>query len=249
MNKIVLFFFLSIMFGTFSFVLLNAQNSKNDTASVFIIDKWQNEYVINSEVEICKDAGQISSITNIEEHVFNNEWKSISLLEHELKTYQYYWGNVLITNRLEDSDNYSEWILQFSHTLTDIDLYVEQSDGSVIKYVSGEYRPYHLKSFTPTLELNLFRVNIGSNQLVKLIFRAKSERYNVAPDFKIQLRHSTSFATFLRNRKINQYFFIGLILMLLFYHAIGAFVKKDNSFAFYCAYLFSLIVYSSNVTG
>ncbi len=244
---------LTLIYFVWGFLTINSLSAQGlplvAESKVFIIEQLAEKYIIDHEIGIIEAEDFEIEIQYVAKQFQTAPFQALDELDFDLTTHQYYWGKLVLKNSLPDAQNYTEWVLQFSSSITEIDLYVEQADGQFEKYLSGEYRPYHLKSFKPTLDLNLFRVTLPPNQPIQLYFSAQAERVNVPPVFEVTLRHSNDFATFLQTKKNHNYFLIGFFMMMIIYSLTGAILKRDSSYAYYALYILVLATHASNSAG
>ena len=246
-DAIILFFLVGHLLSTLSLAASEDAFYQSEAGSHILLS-WQEEYHL-------QDAG-ISPDHNLDitpetVDLIDDELSFIpyNQLNYDLRTHQYYWGKFQLQNKVSDGENYQEWILQFSSTVTEIDLYAEQSDGTYRQYKSGEFVPYRLKSFKPTLDMNLFRITLPKDEVIQFYFRAQAERQNVPPDFDISLQHTTVFSTSLKEHKIFHYFLFGFFAMMILYSLTGAVIKQDRSFVYYSLYVIVLGTHAANSSG
>ena len=246
-DAIILFFLVGHLLSTLSLAASDDAFYQSETSSHILLS-WQEEYHL-------QDAG-ISPDHNLDitpetVDLLDDElsFTPYDQLSYDLRTHQYYWGKFQLQNKVSDGENYQEWILQFSSTVTEIDLYAEQSDGTYRQYKSGEFVPYRLKSFKPTLDMNLFRITLPKDEVIQFYFRAQAERQNVPPDFDISLQHTTVFSTSLKEHKIFHYFLFGFFAMMILYSLTGAVIKQDRSFVYYSLYVIVLGTHAANSSG
>ena len=198
---------------------------------------------------VAQDQGEVISMLDIENQIVNKSFELYGQQNFELKEHQYYWGKVQLQNNLTDATNLSEWVLYFSHTLTEIDLFVEQPDGGFHHVLNGFYRNPNEKAFSPRVEGNFCKVILPPQQPITVYFRAKGSRNKVSPNFTIDLRHIDVLYHRLQVKSSAQFLFIGFIAMMLFYNLFLYFLRRDLSFIYYSGYLFFLILYTSNISG
>ena len=246
-DAIILFFLVGHLLSTLSLAASEDAFYQSEAGS-YILLSWQEEYHL-------QDAG-ISPDHNLDitpetVDLIDDELSFIpyNQLNYDLRTHQYYWGKFQLHNKVGDAENYQEWILKFSNTVTEIDLYAEQPDGTYRQYKSGEFVPYRLKSFKPTLDMNLFRITLPKDEVIQFYFRAQAERQNVPPDFDISLQHTTVFSTSLKEHKIFHYFLFGFFAMMILYSLTGAVIKQDRSFVYYSLYVIVLGTHAANSSG
>ena len=246
-DAIILFFLVGHLLSTWSLAASEDAFYQSEAGSHILLS-WQEEYHL-------QDAG-ISPDHNLDitpetVDLIDDElsFTPYDQLNYDLRTHQYYWGKFQLHNKVGDAENYQEWILKFSNTVTEIDLYAEQSDGTYRQYKSGEFVPYRLKSFKPTLDMNLFRITLPKDEVIQFYFRAQAERQNVPPDFNISVQHTTVFSTSLKEHKIFHYFLFGFFAMMILYSLTGAVIKQDRSFVYYSLYVIVLGTHAANSSG
>ncbi|MCB0555742.1 MAG: sensor histidine kinase, partial [Phaeodactylibacter sp.] len=162
-----------------------------------------------------------------------------------IENYQYYWGKLQIENRLDDADQYTEWVLSFTGAWTSLDVFTEAEDGSWRQERNGTFTPDRLKKFVPTSRGNLVKLFLPPQKAVTVYFRGKSERTAIYPSFYIRLKHIEPFYDDLLKTKFGNAIFMGFLLMMFLYNLIVYFFGRDRSFIFYSGYLIMVVIYAA----
>ncbi len=205
-------------------------------------------YELKKHIYLLEDSAGILDISavsseNMQGFTPFDEWDS------PLKTNTSYWGKLEIGNQLPDAANYTEWVLSFPTSLTNIWLYQLGSSGDFKVHFSGTHQPLAKKSFAPTSEGNFFKINLLPGQREVIYFRALAEREALPPEFDISLRHLTLFYKILKDEKRDNSMFLGFVLMMLFYNLVMFVFIKDKAYLYYSLYLLSLSVYVAYKNG
>lgn len=218
-------------------------------AEVCILEKWEEGYSLQVYTDIWKDDGVKITTANIRKKLGAADFQPYSAFREKLESEQYYWARIQLENRLPNAKEYSEWIMHLSFSLTDIDMFVEQEDGTFRQEDNGTFLPFGQKRFVPKMEGNFTRLSLLPQEPVLIYFRGKSERPSIAPRFSAELQHLSAFYERLKYEKTEQSLFIGFLLMMWFYNVVLYFFERDKSFISYSFYLLTLVAYSSYMVG
>jgi len=215
------------------------------SSKVCVLKNKQTDYRLEQSVQILKDTLPGYSIQQITTPALQDNF--IPLLEYDapLENYQNYWGKLQVVNKMTRADQYAEWVLSFTSTLTTLDIFLQEKDGTWKKEVSGSFAPESSKSFTPTAKGNLVKLTLPPYQVVTIYFRGKSERTATFPSFYTRLMHVDTYYGALVKTKAGNAIFIGFLLMMFFYNLIVYFFGRDRSFIFYSVYLLMIVVYTA----
>ncbi len=218
-------------------------------ADLCIINNPQELYQLQSITEIAEDKGGDVTSVNIGNYVSTLDFQPYKGHSLELKTNQKYWGRFQIKNDLLLSTDYVEWILEFSGSWTDLDVFIEQQDGTFEQLKSGVFVSNREKKFVPELEGNFVKIVLAGQQTRRVFFHGEGKRGNAPPSFIAKLSHSDAYFLGLKSRRSGQALYIGFIVMMLLYNLIFYFINRDRSYLYYSIYLSTLVVYTSFVTG
>ena len=201
MRKTNMLFFIFFWWSAFQFSFLLGQESHQHSAiPVFTIKKWENSFNLKKEIGICQDEGLKIGVENVEKVLKLAPFQAFDQVDFELKPQQYYWGQLRLKNSLPDASNFTEWVLHFNSTLTEIDLFIQQTSGSYEKSINGEFVSFHLKAFKPLLKKNLVRVTLAPEQPIQIYFRAQSTKPFHKEELLIRLEKLTELRKALQAR-------------------------------------------------
>lgn len=223
--------------------------SANIHAELCVIDDSKKRYQLQSFTEIAEDTGGDISLENIANRIATLSFQPYKKHNLSLKTNQIYWGKFQVQNNLPSGEDYIEWILEFSGSWTDLDVFIEQEDGTFEHLRSGVFISNKEKKFVPELEGNFVKILLPAQQIKRVFFRGKGERGNSPPSFLAGLRHTDVYFLDLKSRRSGQAFYIGFIAMMLLYNLVFFFSNRDRSYLYYSIYLSTLVIYTSFVTG
>jgi signal transduction histidine kinase/DNA-binding response OmpR family regulator len=213
-----------------------------------VIQQDAGTYSLDASVEVLWDSLNTYSISDFANPNFAAAFQAASDIDFTLVSGQYYWGKVSIENQLPASAQQYEWVLRFSNTWTDLDVFIKQADGSFIQQRNGTFVPQSEKQFFATSEGNLVKLLLQPNQPVRIYFRGKSERESIPPKFNLTLQHTDDFYAELQFRKTSTVIFIGFVLMMLIYNLMLYFFGGDRSYIYYSVYLLALVIYASFIS-
>lgn len=227
---------------------------KTDTASlpainaipkVHIIEKEQTDYWLHRSVQVLKDTVPGYTFQEILQPSLQNKFQVFPDYPAPIEDYQYYWGKIQLENRLTDADQFAEWVLYFTDRWTNLDVFIEEEEGTWRQERNGAFTPDRMKSFVPTARGNLVKFILPPREVVTIYFRGISERTAIFPSFYIHLQHIKTFYDDLLETKVGNAIFIGFLLMMFFYNLTLYFFGRDRSFIFYSGYLIMVVVYAS----
>ena len=215
------------------------------SAEVCILEKEKTDYGLQRYVQVLKDTLPGYSIQDILQPSVQGRFQPYSEYTLPIENYQYYWGKLQIENRLDDADQYTEWVLSFTGAWTSLDVFTEAEDGSWRQERNGTFTPDRLKKFVPTSRGNLVKLFLPPQKAVTVYFRGKSERTAIYPSFYIRLKHIEPFYDDLLKTKFGNAIFMGFLLMMFLYNLIVYFFGRDRSFIFYSGYLIMVVIYAA----
>jgi signal transduction histidine kinase/DNA-binding response OmpR family regulator/Txe/YoeB family toxin of Txe-Axe toxin-antitoxin module len=214
------------------------------TTPVAVLEADHTNYKLRGFVQVLADTTASYTIEDILQPAQQDKFKTISDEPLVTSNYQYYWGKIQVENRLPDAQKHLEWVLSFSSTWTNLDVFTIGKDGSWQLAPNGSFTPDHLKEFKPTARGSLVKLSLLPGQVETVYFRGISERKAINPTFHIFLQPLDIFFAKLLKEKVNNAIFIGFLLMMLFYNLIVYFFGRDRSFLFYSGYLLMVVVYA-----
>ncbi|MBB4080838.1 signal transduction histidine kinase/DNA-binding response OmpR family regulator [Lewinella aquimaris] len=155
----------------------------------------------------------------------------------------YYWGKLRVSNRLPRAERQTEWVLYFSGTWTELEVYTADADGNWSVERNGTFLPPAEKPFVPTTKGNLVKLTLPPGEVTTVYFRGRSERVSLAPSFHLYLQTTEVFYDKLLKRKAADALFIGFLGMMFLYNLMLYFFGRDRSFVYYSGYILMMIVY------
>ncbi len=215
------------------------------TPKVCILENEQTDYRLQPFIQVLKDTIPGYTLQDILQPALQGEFQPFSEYTSPLENYQYYWGKIQVENRLDDAEQYSEWVLSFTGTWTSLDVFIEQEDGTWRQEQNGTFTPDQLKRFVPTAKGNLVKLFLPPHKAVTVYFRGKSERTAIYPSFYTRLKHIDTFYDDLLKSKAANALFMGFLLMMFSYNLIVYFFGRDRSFIFYSGYLIMVVIYAA----
>ncbi|MCO6488465.1 MAG: response regulator [Phaeodactylibacter sp.] len=212
---------------------------------VCILKNEQTDYRLQRYVQVLKDTTPGYAIQDILQPALQSEFQPFPEYALPVENYQYYWGKLQVENRLDDAEQYTEWVLSFTGTWTALEVFTEREDGSWRREQNGTFTPEQLKRFAPTAKGNLVKLFLPPHKAVTVYFRGKSERTAIYPSFYTRLRHIETFYGDLLESKAANALFMGFLLMMFSYNLIVYFFGRDRSFIFYSGYLIMVVIYAA----
>ena len=168
-----------------------------------------------------------------------SEWKD------KLEANQIYWGKFQIKNQTSTIEKNKEWVLEFSLLLTDVEVFVVDSNGGTEKGRSGFFTPLSERSFVPMVKGNFVKIDIPVGEKVSVFFRAKCERIGTVPEFDTQISSTSFFFSSLNKKRKYLSLFIGFIVMMLVYNLFLYFYsEKDQAYISYSIYLLAIVLFA-----
>ncbi|MCO6478353.1 MAG: response regulator [Phaeodactylibacter sp.] len=215
------------------------------TPKVCTLENEQTDYRLQPFIQVLKDTIPGYTFQDILQPALQGEFQPYSEYALPIENYQYYWGKLQVENRLDDAEQYTEWVLSFTGTWTALDVFIPEEDGSWRQEQNGTFTPDRLKGFAPTAKGNLVKLFLPPHKAVTVYFRGKSERTAIYPSFYTRLKHIDTFYGDLLKSKVANALFMGFLLMMFSYNLIVYFFGRDRSFIFYSGYLIMVVVYAA----
>lgn len=217
-------------------------------ANVLVLDKYQPKYFFGDKFFLLEDDSCQWTFEAVSYPGFD-AFTPYSRWTNDLQTHTTYWGKLEIENRLPEGANFTEWVLTFTTSLTEVTVFQEVRPGIYEAAFTGTHQPRYVKSFVPTSEGNFLKVSLPPGKRHTLYFKALAEREALPPEFDITLEHLGSFYEKLNDEKRNNSLFLGFVLMMLFYNIIMFVFLRDKAYLYYSLYLFFLSVYVAYKNG
>lgn len=206
-------------------------------------------YELDRDVILLKQEGVAYKIKDIRGNsVIENQFKSYPI-DSEFESNQFYWGKIQVINEVISDDEYKNWVLDFSLMITDLEVYVFNENGEQRTYRTGAFLPPNERSFCPKIKANVVSLELPANEEVDIYFKAISERAKNPPAFNLQLIEKEHYFKALIQDKAWNYFYLGMVLLLLFSNVILWRSIKINAYGYYSIYLFGIILFSAYNSG
>ena len=217
-------------------------------ANTVWLKEFRPVYALESNLVLLEDRSRAFDIETVSSADFTG-FLPFDGWDKTLETNTVYWGKLQLGNNLANAEDFTEWVLSFTSSLTKITLYQEVSPGVFKSFYTGTHQPLNKKSFTPVNEGNFLKVLLPAGQLQTFYIKAIAEREALPPEFDISLQHITHFYEKLKNEKRDNSLFLGFVLMMLFYNVVMFVFIRDKAYLFYSLYLFSLSIYVAYKNG
>ncbi|MFT6741655.1 MAG: signal transduction histidine kinase, partial [Paraglaciecola sp.] len=222
----------------------------SDSASqIFTLEKDQPYYQLQSYIQILEDATSKHSIEDILQSDLQDKFQAYPNHTLNLQNHKYYWGKIQLENHLPDAAEHLEWVLSFSTSWTEMDIYTQDRNGKWRQERNGIFTPERTKKFVPTTKGNLMKIALLPEEVVTIYFRGISERASINPSFYVYLENLESYYNDLLKTKTNEAIYLGFLLMMFLYNLIVYFFGRDRSFIFYSGYLIMMVIYSGYTSG
>ncbi|MCP9237347.1 ATP-binding protein [Lewinella sp. JB7] len=157
---------------------------------------------------------------------------------------RWYWGKLRVSNHLPRAERQTEWVLFFSGTWTQLEVYTMDAEGTWSMERNGTFLPPAEKLFAPTTKGNLVKLTLPPGEVTTLYFRGRSERATLVPSFHLYLQTTEVFYDKLLKRKAADALFMGFLGMMFLYNLMLYFFGRDRSFVYYSGYILMMIVYA-----
>lgn len=194
------------------------------------------------------------SLIQSDEDLSTDEWRELAyeserIFAHELTAGKYYYGKIEIFNLTASSQNTSEWALEFSKVLTDLEAQVVIG-SQVINSVTGSFLPPNRRSYSPSSNRNYLKIVIPPGGSATLYFKSFCQRKNLVPDFSFLILSTDELNSKLVKARQGQALFFGFVLMMFIYNLILYFFgQRDIAYIYYSLYLFTIVLFTAYNTG
>jgi signal transduction histidine kinase/DNA-binding response OmpR family regulator len=155
-----------------------------------------------------------------------------------------YWGRVSVVNRLPGPAPELEWVLFFSGSWTQMEVFTEDRRGNWTSQPNGSFEPIRNKAFAPTTKGNLVKLTLLPGETKTIYFRGVGQRAALPPSAHLYLQTADVFYDKLLNRRVANALFIGFLGMMLLYNIILYFLGRNQAFIYYSGYLLMAMVYA-----
>lgn len=163
--------------------------------------------------------------------------------------FQDYWIRLDIDNQYTYEEGYIEWMLQFSRTWSQVEVFFEDLDGTFKQRKSGLFTPVSDRIFKAALRENVVKFSLAEKQQSTLYIRLRSDRVDVPPTLSIQLSPAEVFLKKLKQKRQQNSFFVGFVWMMTLLSILFFFQTWSKVYVFYSMYLIGVSTYASYVEG
>lgn len=163
--------------------------------------------------------------------------------------FQDYWIRLEIDNQYTYDKGYIEWMLHFSRTWSQVEVYFTDLDQSVKLRKSGLFTPVADRIFKAALRENIVKFSLVENQQSTIFIRLRSDRVDVPPSMSIQLSPAEVFLQELKQKRQQNSFFVGFVWMMTLLSILFFFQTWSKVYIFYSLYLIGVSTYASYVEG
>ena len=209
----------------------------------------QNNYLLREYTQVLLDTEPGLALAQVRERAGQGAFRPYAALADSIRSGRAYWGKVQVVNRLPAAADHPEWVLTFSTTWTDLEVYTAGADGRWTGEPNGSFTPIADKPFTPIADANLVKLILPPDEVVTVYFRGSSQRPTIPPSFHLYLQPVDLFYGKVLRKKVVEALFIGFLMMMLLYNLIVYFFGRDRSFLFYSGYLLSIVIYAGYSSG
>ncbi len=214
-----------------------------------VLDSEQHNYLLRAYTQVLPDTGKGRSLTQVQQLAAQNAFRPYSAIADSIRSGRAYWGKVQLVNRLTAAETYPEWVMTFSSTWTDLEVYTADAAGNWSGEANGSFAPIADKPFRPIADANLVKLTLPPNKVVTVYFRGYSQRPTIPPSFHLYVQTADLFYAKLLQAKVTAALFTGFLMMMLLYNLIVYFYVRDQSFLFYSVYLLSIMIYAAYSSG
>jgi len=216
---------------------------------VCYIQQSEEPYLLEPYVQMLADTTGQLNLQQVLEPVVQQQFGAVGDNSDPLTTHRYYWGKLMLENKLPGAGRKAEWVLTFNDSWSDLEVYVPEANGRWRMEKNGALTANSRKDFLPTSSGNHIELVLPPNEKVTIYFRGISERTAIIPSFYLRLTHLAVYYDALVKSKAGNAIFYGFILMMLFYNLVFFLIGGGRSFIFYSAYLFMVVVYAAFSSG
>ena len=160
-----------------------------------------------------------------------------------------YWIRLEIDNQYTYAEGYIEWMLQFSRTWSQVEVYFTDLDETLKLRKSGLFTPVDERIFKAALRENVVKFNLTEGQQATLFIRLRSDRVDVPPALSIQLSPAEVFLKKLKQKRQQNSLFVGFVWMMTLLSILFFFQTWSKVYIYYSIYLIGVSTYASYVEG
>ncbi len=231
------------LFTYYLFAVLLLFNFKTNGQSL-VIDKLEDTYVLNAHLlDLAIDETATLSFDKIKANNSALNFKNLEDWTNKFQPQKIYWSKFQIENNLPNQQPNTEWVLKYSLTFTDLDVYVLDNEGIIQTYKSGFFTPLAARTFAPNIKANIVKLSLLPNKSYTVYTRMDCDRSAISPEFTLSITSAEKYLTDLGNHKERNALYFGFVLMMLIYNLFLYIFAKDKAFIFYTVYLLGLLVF------
>lgn len=231
------------LFTYYLFVVLLLFNFKIDGQSL-VLDKLEDTYVLDSNLLVLAiDETTTLSFDKAKATNSSLKFKALKDWTTEFQPQKIYWSKFQVDNNLPTQQSSTDWVLKYSLTLTDLDVYLVDDEGFIQTFKSGFFTPILARTFAPNIKANIVKFSLLPNKSYTVYTRMDCDRSATPPEFTISITSAEKYLTDLSNHKERNALYFGFVLMMLIYNLFLYVFAKDKTFIFYTVYLLGLLVF------
>jgi len=230
------------LFTYYLFAVLLLFNFKSDGQSL-VLDKLEDTYVNSNLLDLAIDETAILSFDKVTATNSPLKFKALNDWTTEFQPQKTYWSKFQIRHNLPAQQSTTDWVLKYSLTFTDLDVYLEDEEGVVQTFKSGFFTPLTARTFAPNIKANVVKFSLLPNKSYTVYTRMACDRSAIPPEFTLSITSAEKYLTDLSNHKERNALYFGFVLMMLIYNLFLYVFAKDKAFIFYTVYLLGLLVF------
>lgn len=219
-------------------------------AQILSLEKGQEHYSVDPYLNLAVDPTNALTFNapNTIDSLFDFK-PLISWPKEALQPEQVYWGKIQLQSNLPNDHYTLEWVLKFSISLTDLEVYAVDDLGNIQTAKSGFFTNISERTFAPIIKGNLIKLIFFPDRHYTIYFKTLSNRTALAPEFDLKLLPADQYLIGLNKEKERDYIYFGFVLMMLLYNLILYFFAKDKAFIAYSAYLVGVLFFTAYNSG
>ncbi|MBF0441163.1 MAG: response regulator, partial [Oligoflexales bacterium] len=239
--KIVKTCIISLLFSSHSKLVV--ANDRADSSSMIFLKSGIEKYDIGKEVEYIEDKNGTIAVNDISSPKSENLWKkSLWNIPNFGYTDSVYWFRFKIKNENPISE---EWLLELAFPIiNEIDFYYYDQNNSLQSIKTGNIFPFESRRFN---YINfVFPVLIPKNTEKTFFLRGGS---NGSMQFPFILWTSKKFAESKNHEYAIQFFYAGILSVIILYNVFLAISLKNIVYFFYVLHVLTLLVLQMSLLG
>ncbi len=219
-------------------------------SQTLVIDKEQENYTLDNYLSIAIDETNALSFSSQNKIDSLLDFKPLAAWSAEtFQPEQIYWGKIQLQNNLAKDFPTTEWVLKFSISLTDLEVYAIDNLGNIQTAKSGYFTAISDRTFAPIIKGNLIKLIFLPDRNYTIYYKTASNRTALAPEFDLTLLPVDKYLIAFNKEKERDYIYCGFVLMMLIYNLILYFFARDKAFIAYSAYLIGILFFTAYNSG